>query len=624
MLFRLLLFICFTTILMAQTKSLYDPFIEKQIELTLALDNNKTTEKEIDQIIEEKNKLFNQRLQEILVNKDQFLQQEDPYSAKIYRLQKIINVNKVRGNKYAVLRDQVLIKSYKILESQIQMMQRILKDLDSKTFEEFQKKLDKDFEINQKEISHINDVDYTKYLSIHSTGSVIQALKQRIREYYAILELNEDILKKLSDSQRKLYRLNKYYKYGLIKPVLYINNLKISQELEPILMPFNLSVVKIILIAFVILLIYFFKQIVFRVIKRFLRNLEFKYQASKDILDSITRPIEILAITVGINLIIYIYNDFSQLTFVSAFIDMIYVVIIMWMIYRVLNILVAAKINAIATRTKNVKHELVNITIKIMNFMLLLITVLIILHLAGVNLTAILSGLGIGGFAVALAAKDSIANFFGTLSILLSDTFSQGDWIVIEDMEGIVVEIGLRVTTIRTFENALISMPNSKLANEAIKNWSKRKVGRRIKFIVSLRYDSSPEAIEKTLEDIRLFLVNHPGIAKKQNTQSFSFYHTPKLVSQEDSLGIKNFQLVALDKLADSSIDIMVYCFSTTIDWAEWAKVKDEVILGVMKIVESNGLDFAFPSLSLYPEGSVSVNLDTDSEKAIPAIKPQH
>ncbi len=618
MLARLLLFIFFTTVLMAQT-NLYDPFIQKQIELTLALDNNKTTDKEIDKIIDEKDKLFDQRLQEILVNKDQFLQQDNPYSSKIYRLQKIINVNKVRGNTYAVLRDKVLIKSYKILASQIRMMQMVLRGLDAKSFEEFQKKLDQAFEKNQEELSRINNVDYTKYLSIQSTGNVIQALKQRIREYYAILELNEDILKKLSNSRRKLYRLNKYYKYGLIKTVLYVNNLKISQELEPFLKPFNLSAVKIILITFVSLLIYFFKQIIFRVIKRFLRNLKFRHQASKDILESITRPIEILFITVGVHLIIYIYNDFSQLSFISAFIYMIYVVVVMWVIYKVLNILVAAKINSIASKTKKVKNELVNITIKITNFTLLLITLLIILHLAGVNLTAILSGLGIGGFAIALAAKDSIANFFGTLSILLSDTFSQGDWIVIEDMEGIVVEIGLRVTTIRTFENALISMPNSKLANEAIKNWSKRKVGRRIKFLVSLRYDSSPEAIEKTLEDIRSFLMSHPGVSKKQNTQSFSFYYTPKLVSQDDALGIKNFQLVTLDKLADSSIDIMVYCFSTTIDWGEWAKVKDEVILGVMKIVEKNGLDFAFPSLSLYPEGSLPVSLDTDSEKAIPA-----
>ena len=179
-----------------------------------------------------------------------------------------------------------------------------------------------------------------------------------------------------------------------------------------------------------------------------------------------------------------------------------------------------------------------------------------------------------------------------------------------DDIEGVVVEIGLRVTTIRTFDNPLISVPNFKLANEAIMNWNKRKVGRRIKFTIGVRYDSSREALEKTLEDIRAFLASHEGIAKESSAVSFkSFLDSAKLVSRNDALGIKNFQLVTIDKLADSSINIMIYCFTTTTEWAQWAKIKDEVILGVMRIVEENGLDFAFPSLSLYPEDEVKVNL---------------
>jgi MscS family membrane protein len=224
----------------------------------------------------------------------------------------------------------------------------------------------------------------------------------------------------------------------------------------------------------------------------------------------------------------------------------------MYSLYKALNIIATEKIDALVKRASGVKHELINISIKIINFTIGLITVLIILHFAGVNLTAILSGLGIGGFAIALAAKDSLANFFGTLSILMSDTYSQGDWIVIDDVEGIVVEIGLRVTTIRTFDNALISIPNSKLSNEAIKNWSRRKVGRRIKFTVGVRYDSSVEKLEKTIQDIKEFLANHPDLAKEDITRTYiQGFSAAKIVSKNDALGIKNLQLVMLDQLAD-------------------------------------------------------------------------
>ena len=109
---------------------------------------------------------------------------------------------------------------------------------------------------------------------------------------------------------------------------------------------------------------------------------------------------------------------------------------------------------------------------------------------------------------------------------------------------------------------------------------------------------------------IKEFIASHEGIAKESSAVSFkSFLDSAKLVSRNDALGIKNFQLVTIDKLADSGIDIMIYCFTTTTDWGEWAKIKDEVILGVMRIVEENGLDFAFPSLSLYPEDEVKVEL---------------
>jgi len=581
----------------------YSPFIDQQIELTLALSKEDITEAEVERIIDQKEKLFDQQVENVLANKTYYLDTPLPFTKEIYRLKKIIAINQQRGNKYAVVRDQVLVKSYKVLQTQHTMMQDILQALDLKTFDAFSKALNDIFVTNQQSVNQINDTDFHPYLEVEGRSQVVIDMKNRIQEYYAILEINAELLRDIINSQRKMYRLNKYYRYGLISVVLYINNTAFAQAVEPLLMRFNLSAVKVLLILSIIVFTFIFRKLLTKVFSFIFIRLQFKSAVIKQLLHSTKKPLDILTLTIAINLIFYIYNDFSRVYFFSTLFDEIYVVLVMWSIYKVLNAVATAKINSIVRKTTNVKSELINVTVKIINFTLILITVLLMLHLAGVNLTAILSGLGIGGFAIALAAKDSLANFFGTLSILMSDTFSQGDWIVVDKVEGVVVEIGLRVTTIRTFDNALISVPNSKLANEAIKNWNRRKVGRRIKFSIALRYDSAPQLLEKTLQEIKEYIATNPELAKEDATSEFkSRFETAKLVSRNDALGIKNTQLVMLDQLDDSSINILIYCFSKTTEWIEWAKVRDRVIFDIMHIVQSNGLDFAYPSVALYPQ----------------------
>ncbi len=591
----------------------YSPFIDKQIELTLKLSSD-ISDEEVEEILAKKEQLFLQKLEEVLANKSKYLHLNDPYAKKINRLQKIIAINKRRGNEYAVIRDEVLIKSYQVLQSQNRMLKEILRALDMKSFEDFSSYVNELFVKNQREINQINSVDYKPYLLITPSATVIKAMQNRIREYYAILEINADLLKTIVENERKMYRLNKYYRYGLIKAVLYINNTSIAKTFAPFLDQFHLSIVKLTLMVSVILLLLLFKRLFFILFQKIFTNLKFKNYVIKKIIKEIEKPIAILTYTIALNILFYIYNDFARTPFFSTVFDMIYVIVIMWSIYKVLNVIAVAKIASLTKRSTHLKSELINISIKIINFTLLLITILILMHLAGADLTTILSGLGIGGFAIALAAKDSLANFFGTLSILMSDTFSQGDWIVVDNVEGVVVEIGLRVTTIRTFDNALISIPNSKLANEAIKNWNKRKVGRRIKFIISLKYDSNPKALQKAMDAMKEFIASHPGVAKEEHSPKVLTYHdSAKLVSQNDALGIKNFQLVAIDKLAESSIDIMIYCFSASTAWAEWAKVKDEIIFGVMEIIKEHNLEFAYPSLSLYHEREVKVALESQA-----------
>jgi MscS family membrane protein len=249
--------------------------------------------------------------------------------------------------------------------------------------------------------------------------------------------------------------------------------------------------------------------------------------------------------------------------------------------------------------SKVVKNEVINLVIKTINGLIIIISIIIILKIFGVNLTALLSGLGIAGAAVAFAAKDSIANVFGSISILVGNVFEQGDWIETSDVNGTVVEIGLRASTIRTFDNALISIPNSELSNKGIKNWSRRRIGRRIKMNIGLTYESNFKDIKKAIEDIRLMLQHHEGIAN-EHTSFNDPTREARLVSIEDFKGIKRTTLVYLDEFSDSSINILLYCFSKSVAWNEWLEVKEDVMYKIADILEKNNLEFAYPTMTIH------------------------
>jgi len=250
------------------------------------------------------------------------------------------------------------------------------------------------------------------------------------------------------------------------------------------------------------------------------------------------------------------------------------------------------------------RRELVNLVISVLKITVVTIALFMLLVKMGVNITGLLASLGIGGLAIALAAQNTLSNFFGLLKIIFDNSFSQGDWIETKDVEGTVVEIGFISTFVRTFDNALITVPNATLANTPLKNWSKRTVGRRIKMHLGVTYGSKRESLTKALEEIESMLLSHPDIATAQKIDTGLIRRQTrrekKLVSAEDKYGVKTTLLVYLDEFAESSVNILVYAFTKTTKWEEWLAVKQDVLLKIWEILERNGLEFAFPSESLY------------------------
>ncbi|HEC1783193.1 TPA: mechanosensitive ion channel family protein [Campylobacter lari] len=298
---------------------------------------------------------------------------------------------------------------------------------------------------------------------------------------------------------------------------------------------------------------------------------------------------------------------------IGNILSIIYVVLVTWFIINIFDsygMVIVAKL-----AEKSGKREVVNLIIKILYFIIIVIAVLFVLARLGFNISALIASLGIGGLAVALAAKDIIANFFASVLLLFDNSFNQGDWIEVSGIEGTVVETGLRKTTIRTFDNSLVFLPNSTIMGANIKNWSKRKIGRHVKLFIGVTYDARPEQLEQCVEDIRYLLATSPLIAQVDdsalNYGGTRARYRQNLVSVNDLEGYKNSTYVAVSGFSASSIDIEVYFYTKAVDAAGFREARQSILLELMKIVERNKLSFAFPSQSLYIE---KINKDDKEE----------
>ncbi|WP_293455708.1 mechanosensitive ion channel family protein [Phenylobacterium sp.] len=203
-----------------------------------------------------------------------------------------------------------------------------------------------------------------------------------------------------------------------------------------------------------------------------------------------------------------------------------------------------------------------------------------ILEIWGIKVGPMLAGLGLFGVAVALGAQDLFKNLIGGIFVIAERRFQNGDWILAEGVvEGTVETIGLRTTKVRRFDMAPVFVPNAKLADNAITNFSQMTY-RRISWMITLEYRTTTDQLRQIRDAIEAHILNDKAFVQPPKAPAF----------------------VRVDKFSDSSIDIMVYCFTRTIVWGEWLKVKETLAYAIKGIVEEAGAGFAFPSRSIYVE----------------------
>lgn len=198
---------------------------------------------------------------------------------------------------------------------------------------------------------------------------------------------------------------------------------------------------------------------------------------------------------------------------------------------------------------------------------------LVFLQNSGINVVSVLAGLGLGGLALALAAQDTAANIFGSITIFLDQPFRVGDAIKVQDTEGTVESIGFRSTRIRTFYNSLVTIPNSVVAKEKIDNLGVRP-SRRIRHTLGVTYDTTATEIESFCEGLRYIAAQLPQTVKDSVTVVFNGY-------------------------GESSLNILVNFHIEVPELKEELAVQQQFLLEVLKLAEAQKIDFAFPTRTL-------------------------
>lgn len=215
-----------------------------------------------------------------------------------------------------------------------------------------------------------------------------------------------------------------------------------------------------------------------------------------------------------------------------------------------------------------------------LKFIAYLVGVVSVLELWGVDAASIIAGLGLFSVALALGAQNFFKNLIGGLLIIGEKRFKQGDWINIDGVaEGEVEKIDFRSTLIRRFDKAPIFVPNSVLSDSEIINFSEMPF-RRIRFNVGLIYQTTPETILNIRKDIEDYVAKNDDLVNADEATT----------------------TIRVTQLNDSSIDLLIYCFTKSTRWYDFTKAKEDLILEIIRIVKNNGSDFAYPTQTIHLE----------------------
>jgi len=342
---------------------------------------------------------------------------------------------------------------------------------------------------------------------------------------------------------------------------------------------FGLNASEIIVGIIIFLIFYVLRRLFARFIIRRLNKLVNKTSTNIDntVVEVIEGPLKFLPIVLGF----FIATSYIKLSIgVQDFIDLLNRTLITVFIFWLLHQLVIPFSFIIKNFEDRISKPLVNWTLKGLEIIIIVFGIVAVLELWGIKVGPVIAGLGLFGVAVALGAQDLFKNLISGIMILMEKRFTIGDVILVSnEVEGVVEQIGFRSTLVRRFDSTPVMIPNYKFAEQSVTNYSRRH-HRRIRWLIGLEYKTNIDQLKKIRDAITKLINDNKDFAKNENSGFF----------------------VRIDSFSDSSIDMLVQVFTVTNDWSEFLKIKEELAVSIIEIIEANNAGFAFPSQSIYVE----------------------
>ena len=350
------------------------------------------------------------------------------------------------------------------------------------------------------------------------------------------------------------------------------------------------------LLSLIILLITLFaKRVLSQGVIRCLSKIKFgKFSLDTRFFDCLQKPVNYILLITGIYISVatspfVYYHVPTEQVLNLEFLNIRLSLISIELINKLYSALLAATITWIIYKSihfyeeffteLNEKHTLIDNTViiryisKILGFITIAVGSAVVLILLVPDLSGVLTGVGIGGAAVAFVAKDSLASIFSGMILLLDKPFIIGDWIAVDNIEGTVEDISFRSTRVRTFSQGLVVVPNSTIGNATIINWS-RMEKRRVSFELGVSYDTSNEQMIECIHQFKNVITQHPEI-------------------ETDTV------LVGFSSFGDYSLQIQITYYTLKTDYSTYLEIKEAINLKILEICDANHISIAFPTQTI-------------------------
>ena len=345
-------------------------------------------------------------------------------------------------------------------------------------------------------------------------------------------------------------------------------------------------VINLILFVVALFIIWALRRVLSWVIIIPLRRLAGRSDNNLDdrVVDALVGPIRFIIVAIGLTITVNILNFGAEVQLiVETVARSILIAAAAYAVFKIIEVVAITPNTVLRFTGMTIPERLLPFVRTVTKVVIVLLAVVVIVQEWGFDVTALITSLGVVGLAIALAAQDTASNVFAFTAIVSDDPFVVGDFIKTPDVTGTIEQVGIRSTRVRQLDQALVTVPNSKLANAAVLNWS-RLEKRRLNFTLGVTYDASVEQIRALLHHIREDLKSRE-------------------VVDEESI------VVHMVEFGASSLDILIICQIMLPVWGEFTAEKEDINLRIMEIVEELGMTIAYPTRSIHIENLPGISI---------------